>query len=174
MPPDTFRRSPLFFALVLFCFLLPFATLSCPGGEITFSGLELVTGTTVQGERVPPDGFAVLAVLAAVGGLLAAWNPTSSGQRGAALAAVLCAVFLLLLKGHLASGVEAESDGMMRVSMRWGYWGALLSSTVAGFVAWGRGTELEERASAVAAEERSSTLAAPERSASLPPGGASG
>lgn len=40
--------SPAAFGFVVLCFLLPFVTLSCPGGSFTFSGVQLATGTTIE------------------------------------------------------------------------------------------------------------------------------
>ena len=63
------------FLFALFCFLLPFVTLSCPGASITFSGAQLVTGTTVevpqmfgeaQQQKFDSEPLAVLAFLCAL------------------------------------------------------------------------------------------------------------
>ena|GEM_PF-3727542 len=51
MTPDTCRKtSSGFFGFALFCFLLPFVTLSCPGMEATLTGAQLATGTTLEGQ----------------------------------------------------------------------------------------------------------------------------
>ena len=67
------------YLLAVLCFLLPFATISCQGEEITsLSGFQLVTGATVEQQqpvgrptqrRVSPDSWFIAAVLLAVGGL---------------------------------------------------------------------------------------------------------
>ena len=53
---DTIKKiSPATFGLVLICFFLPFAHISCQGQKVaTITGIQLVTGTTIGG---PPAGF---------------------------------------------------------------------------------------------------------------------
>lgn len=42
-------HSPALFVLVLICFLLPFATVSCDGAETTFTGAQLATWQVPEG-----------------------------------------------------------------------------------------------------------------------------
>jgi hypothetical protein len=133
------RISPAIFGFALFCFLLPFITLSCPGGQFTFSGTQLALGTTVEepgmfgqeGEekKIPPEPLALLALLCiAVGvgaGILMAAGP---GRWVSLLLGALATVFLLLLRGKVASDALKEGQGMFQVSFEAGYWLALLAS----------------------------------------------
>jgi hypothetical protein len=50
--------SPIGFALVGLCFLLPFATVSCDGAKTTFTGLQLVTHTVPRGGVPGYDEYA--------------------------------------------------------------------------------------------------------------------
>ncbi|HKH46919.1 MAG TPA: hypothetical protein VKM72_19860 [Thermoanaerobaculia bacterium] len=133
------RISPAIFGFALFCFLLPFVTLSCPGGQFTFSGTQLALGTTVEApdmfgqkgeeKKIPPEPLALLALLClgvGVGaGILLSAGP---GRWVNVLLGVLAAVFLLLLRGKISSDALKEGQGMFQVSFGVGYWLALLAS----------------------------------------------
>src|SRR6476620_9314495 len=67
------KVSPVLFVITTLCFLFPFVTVSCNGQKVvTFSGVELATGTTVEQPQVfgPPQkrhqGAQPLATVAAL------------------------------------------------------------------------------------------------------------
>jgi hypothetical protein len=133
------RISPAIFGFALFCFLLPFVTLSCPGGEFTFSGTQLALGTTVkspdmfgqQGEekKIPSEPLALLALLCVAAGIGAGLLlPAGSSRWVNVLLGILAAVFLLLLRGKISGDALKEGQGMFQVSFGIGYWLALLAS----------------------------------------------
>ncbi|MBM3243119.1 hypothetical protein FJZ31_43220, partial [Candidatus Poribacteria bacterium] len=52
------KLSPAIFVIILICFFLPFVSASCGGQKLaTLSGVQLVTGTTVEGARPSEDIF---------------------------------------------------------------------------------------------------------------------
>lgn len=65
---ETKKAIPAILGLALICFFLPFVTVSCQGQKLmTFSGIQLVTGTTIQEPQMfgPPS---VLGRLLRLGG----------------------------------------------------------------------------------------------------------
>src|SRR5580765_5288269 len=138
------KVSPVLFVITTLCFLFPFVTVSCNGQKVvTFSGVELATGTTVEQPQVfgPPQKrhqgaqplatVAALCALAGVGlcflGLRLAIAPAISGALGA-----LSLLFLQFkLNGDLTK--EARSD-MFRLDWEAGYILALVFFVVA--AAW--------------------------------------
>lgn len=162
-PRGAMKASPALFAAIVLAFLLPFIEVSCAGTKVaTFTGMQLVTGTTVDGERTDPNGWAILALLAAVGGC--AMGIAALGRRargwlaGASAAAGVGAVSLIALRvvidaelsraaaggfpspspspGDLLNPFEAsfeqEIAGLLGVSYGIGYWLALLLFVAAG------------------------------------------
>ena len=136
------RISPVIFGFALFCFFLPFVTLSCPGGRFTFSGTQLALGTTVkspdlfgnEGEekKIPAEPLALLALLCVAGGIGAGLLLTAgSGRWVNVLLAALAALFLFLLRGKVSGDALREGQGMFQVSFGIGYWLALLASCLA-------------------------------------------
>lgn len=133
------RRGPtisMFFAL--FCFMLPFLTISCPGGSARFNGVELAVGTTVEQEggakqRLNPEPLAAIALgLTIVAALVSVF--TRRGNRIATGAiAGLNLLLLILMKSKIEHDALMQGKGMFQVTWGFGYWLALLgyASTVA-------------------------------------------
>lgn len=160
------RRAPsisMFFAL--FCFFLPFLTISCPAGRFSFSGLQVATGTTIEEapmfgdktERTLPaeplaTGALGFTVLAALISLAAGRGPRiATGAIGA-----LNFILLLLLKSKLDHDALAQGGGMLQVSWGAGYWLALLgyASTAAIVFLVVRGGEKTQPAAGTALIQR--------------------
>lgn len=130
-PPQPAARSgnlPKFrsasFGLAIFCFVLPFMTMSCPGGRFIFTGIQMVTGTTVQDEKLGAEPLAILALLCAIAGLA-----LSFGTRDVAtgVTGVAGAIALFLLKASVDSKTLEKGGGMVQVSFGFGFWLALLA-----------------------------------------------
>ncbi|UNC91097.1 hypothetical protein [Candidatus Contubernalis alkaliaceticus] len=87
--------------LVLIFFVFPFFTVSCGRQEIaTLSGLNLVTGTTVRGDRVDASPFMIIVfLLAAVAFVSSLVNTHKALLAPAALGAVNL-ILLLVFKLH--------------------------------------------------------------------------
>jgi len=119
----------VFLALII-CFFFPFFAISCEGKEIkTFSGMQLVTGTTVDNtidgtkEKVKPQGYAVVALLAAAFGLLVSFLKTKLKEILNLIAGGVGFISLLLLKSDLAS--QAAKD-QLTIESRFGFYLTLI------------------------------------------------
>lgn len=121
------------FSVVLIAFFLPFVTVSCPGMQVTFSGVQLAMGTTFQDPRNPNDvqrldgePLAQGAALSALVGLLLAFLPARTGRIASAVAGGLGAALLLLFKNKLDHDVVAQGMGVLVLNYEPGYWLAFL------------------------------------------------
>lgn len=145
-----------------FCFLLPFMTVSCPGGHYTFSGLQLATGTTVAEAQmfgaptqrnVDPDFTAFGALALTLAAFAVGLKQTRRARRASAVCGALAVVLLLLLKGRADLQMTSQGHGLFTVTYGIGFWLAVLSLTAAAALAV-----------AITTEERSPSPAAlPER-----------
>ena len=112
--------NPLFFVIVIICFLLPFFNLTCQEQKIaSITGFELITGTTISSnsqnkglngisipqneiskaiktDSVAPEPLALVALLLAVGGLIISFFEKFSdiGSASAGLLGGLALIFL--------------------------------------------------------------------------------
>lgn len=159
------RVSLAAFLLAVFCFVLPFVTLSCPGQRIHLTGYQVAAGTTLESpngmggtetRRIQPDLLAAGAALCLVGGLLLSIRKGRDGILASLALAALAALQLLVFRSHTASEVLREGGGMIRVEFGLGYWGALFLSVAAGALQVVRlqGGERAAPTSAAVAEER--------------------
>lgn len=128
------------FLFGLLCFFLPFITLSCPGANITFSGAQLATGTTVEvpqmfGGATPKkfdsEPLALFALLCALAGLAVGLSSAKGARTISVGLGILGAILLLALKAKISSDVAREGEGMLVVSYGLGYWLALISALFA-------------------------------------------
>jgi len=139
------RRAPsAAFLFCLFCFVLPFVTFSCPGGSVTFSGLQLATGTTIsepqafgaaRERKLAPEPLALAALLCAVGGLFATFVVGRVGSLVGGAIGSLGALLLLFLKNKLESQALQEGGRMLQVSYDLGFWLSFLSFCIAAALA---------------------------------------
>lgn len=130
------KIPPAAFVLALLCFTLPFVTFSCQGQKImSFSGLQLVTGTTIQqpqmfgppqAQRTGPEPLAILAFLSLIVGL-----PLSflRGKKGAAASAVVSGlgfIFLAAMKSKVDADAMRQGGGAVQVSFEAGFYLTLI------------------------------------------------
>jgi hypothetical protein len=127
----------------VFCFLLPFTTMSCPAGQFTFSGLEMVTGTTVADQKLSGEPLAALALLCAVVGLLLCFvkRTDSAADLVAALLGAAGGVLLLLLQAKVENDALKEGNGLVHISFRFGFWLAILALAAGAFLSFMRWQE---------------------------------
>jgi len=137
---DSFKKfRSLTYAAILVCFLLPFASVSCPGAKLSVSGLELVRGTTVQApqamgpaepRRLNPEPLAQAAAACAVLGLLLSLVTGSAVRIPFIVTGGAGAVLLFLLKNKLESAVGQQGIsmgmGMSLLKFETAFWLALL------------------------------------------------
>lgn len=132
------KISPAIYGLAFICFFLPFSHLSCQGEKIaTFTGVQLVTGTTIESpemfskerenRQVEPEPLAILAFLCTFGG--AGLSLLIKGKRGTVVSAIiggLGLISLLFLKAKIDNEVLREGEGVLQVEYGIGFWLALL------------------------------------------------
>lgn len=150
------RRTyiPSLFGIVLLLFFFNFCELSCKGQKLaSVSGISLATGTTIESPKVDnPFGFedpskqdskeihsniwAILALLAAVGGLVFFLIKHKYEDRIGIIAGVSGVISLLLLHITLTSSIKQQGNGMLEVNFLLPYWAALLSFGAAGGISF--------------------------------------
>ena len=133
---------------VLVMFLLPFLTLTCQGSKlITMSGMDLVTGTTIEAkdpftgrsktpERTKPEPLAGLAVVAAVAALGLSFMAGRTGRTFAGIGAIVSALALLAMKLKVEDNLAERGKGMFALQWEVGFWLSLLVGIAAAVVAF--------------------------------------
>jgi hypothetical protein len=123
------------FTLAIICFLFPFVTIACPGGRVSFTGLQLATGHTMQvpqmfgppqQRRIPAEPLAAAALVCAALGVLVSFARGRSAQVGSAWIGGAGIFLLLLLKTKLDGQIQREAMGLFDVKYEAGYWAAAL------------------------------------------------
>jgi hypothetical protein len=139
--------SPVSLGLALFCFLLPFVNVSCGGAAISFTGVDLAFGTTVQGEKVSGDPFASLAFLGALGALALSVLRKRVPQLGSSVTAAVAALFLLLLRARIKSALQRQGLGAFSVVYEPAYWLSWIGLMGGALVGYIRANNLPREAS---------------------------
>ncbi|MBI1929576.1 hypothetical protein HYR99_35685 [Candidatus Poribacteria bacterium] len=127
------KISPVIFGLTLICFFLPFINVSCQGQKVaTFTGIQLVKGTTIQqpsmfGERpkaqkVDPELLAILAFLSAIVGLGLSFLKGRQLALAPAIVGIAGLILLLLLKSKIDHDALREGRGMLQPEYDVGFW----------------------------------------------------
>jgi hypothetical protein len=121
------------FVLILFCFLLPFARISCSDEEVArASGYEVAFGTEIDVRPEPnsdarsiPTGLDVVAIACLATAVVGMGLTLVRGRRGAVARAILSGhgiLFLFLLRVALRN--RAQENGVV-LQVLAGYWAAL-------------------------------------------------
>ncbi len=130
------RRGPtisMFFALG--CFLLPFLTISCPGGRVSLTGIEVAVGSTIRQKdmlgnakenKFPAQGLGTAALVLTVGGALLSLAAGPGPRIATGAIGAVNFILLLLLKSKLDLEATVQGGGMLRISWGLGYWLSLL------------------------------------------------
>ncbi|MCZ7589334.1 MAG: hypothetical protein M5U27_10880 [Gaiella sp.] len=100
------------FAAALLSFLLPFATVSC-GDPVTFTGLELATGTVEDPTHSPTElafaaeieSYGTVLALVALGAVVVGLVLAAFSMRGSGAAALVALLALMLLPWSAAYGL---------------------------------------------------------------------
>jgi lipopolysaccharide export LptBFGC system permease protein LptF len=114
------KFSPAVFGIILICFLLPWVNLTCQGqNAATFSGLELVTGTTVQqqNQTVKSEPLAVAVLVLTILGLALSFLKDKKSSIIPGIIGVAAFILLLLLK----SKIDASNQSI-QVQYAIGFW----------------------------------------------------
>lgn len=119
------KCSPAVFGIALICFFLPWLDVSCSGQKvITFSGIQLATGKTIDGptmfgqkqqKRIGGEPLAIIPLLATLAAIGLGFAKHRQGAIGPAVAGAIGALFLLLLKAKIDDTVFRESGGVLKV-----------------------------------------------------------
>lgn len=135
------KFSPAIFGLALICFFLPWTTVSCQQQKVmSFTGIQLVTGTTVkqptmfgqkQARKVKGETYAVIALLAVVAGLVISFLPGKAGSMASALTGGVAAALLLMLKSKLDKDIFREAGGVLQLDYDIGFYLTLILSVCA-------------------------------------------
>ena len=156
---------PLAFALVIIFFFFSFCDFKCNSMKVaSLTGINLVTGTHVQmnasgmlgnnpfgsmdgnqqnrvpdkGEKVEPNIWAILALLAAIGGLVAFYKKIPKESLAGTAAGVVGFISLLILRSAIKNKVGEQGGGMVQVEIDFlfGYWASVLAFIVAGGISY--------------------------------------
>lgn len=124
------------FVLIALSFLLPFVAASCNGQRVVqLTGLELVTGTSVQTpssygyaskRSVDPEPLAVIAFIAILAGIAFAFVKGRAGNILSVLAGAVGFISLLLLQSKLNSDAAREGASILQLDFLAGFWIALV------------------------------------------------
>jgi len=133
------RIAPYIVGIV--CFILPFLQVSCDGKKVMqFTGVQLVTGSEMKEpmsettKKIPPEPFAIIAILALVAGTVFSLSSGKGSALAAAIAGGAAALALLILKTRMDAEITKEASGMpITVDYLLGFWGACLAA-IAGLV----------------------------------------
>jgi Bacterial SH3 domain len=163
MTPNTRNYIPGLFGIAALLFIFNFCELGCQGQRFaTVTGIELVTGTEIEEPKQQnPFGFndpseeksrkmagnmwAVIALAAAVAGLIIFLIRHKQEDIVGAIAGVAGAVSLLLLKGELTASITAEGRGMITVEFLFPFWGSFLALASAGTMSFLRSKQSRQQ-----------------------------
>ena len=131
-----FRQvSKASFGFALFCFFLPFFSVSCPGGEFVFSGTDLLVGAEIEEQRFSGEGLAWIAAICAVTGLGLTFTRASGTLNLAAIFGGLGVFSLSALILKFSRTVRQQTEGLASVDANAGFFLCLLSLVAAGLLA---------------------------------------
>jgi hypothetical protein len=150
------KISPAAFALALICFLLPWFNFSCGGQHVaTLTGLQLVTGTTMQQpggmygqsrrQEIAAEPLAIIALLLTVTGVASGFFGRTKGARVPGIVGLASIVMLFLLMSKIQTDVSNHGQGVILLEYGAGLWIALLSLATAtlinGYLQFGSKTQ---------------------------------
>ena len=158
MAKQMLKFRPATFGFALFCFVLPFVTMSCPGGRFTFSGLQMVTGTTVQEHKMGAEPLAAVGLLCALAGLVLCLLKRDNLDIAVGVAGASGGVALLLLKAKIEKDALENGSGMVQISFGPGFWLALLALVAGGALSY---LQWQDRARNAARRETGATATSP-------------
>jgi lipopolysaccharide export LptBFGC system permease protein LptF len=114
--------SPAVFAIILICFLFPWVNLTCQSQNVaTFSGLQLVTGTTVQqqNQTVKSEPLAVAVLVLTILGLALSFLKDKKSSIIPGIIGVAAFILLLLLKSKIDTDASNQN---IQVQYAIGFW----------------------------------------------------
>ncbi|OGU74716.1 MAG: hypothetical protein A2V93_05030 [Ignavibacteria bacterium RBG_16_34_14] len=155
------KFSPAIFAIIIFCFFLPFVNLTCSGQTVmTMTGIQLITGAEYkpqgmldqQGmfenqsgqqsgqpttdQSIDSQPMALFALVAAVLALALSFVRKKLIAIICMIASVFGAVCLLLLKGSLDSDASMQGQGVVQIEYQFGFWFSFLLFVIGAVLQW--------------------------------------
>jgi hypothetical protein len=156
---------PLAFALVIIFFFFSFCDFKCNSMKVaSLTGINLVTGTSIQadpsgmlgnnpfgsmdgnqrnqvqdkGQKVDPNIWAILALLAAIGGVFAFYKKISKESLAGTAAGAVGFISLIILQSAIKSEVGKQGGGMVQIEIEFlfGYWASLLAFLIGGGISY--------------------------------------
>jgi membrane-bound ClpP family serine protease len=118
------KFSPAVFGIILICFFLPWVNVTCQGqNAATFSGIQLVTGTTVQqqNQTIKSEPLAVAVLVLTILGLALSFLKDNKSSIIPGIIGVAAFILLLLLK----SKIDASNQNI-QVQYAIGFWLVLI------------------------------------------------
>ncbi|MGC8654501.1 MAG: hypothetical protein ACP5US_10985 [Candidatus Kryptoniota bacterium] len=126
------KFSPAIFGIALICFILPWVNFSCQGiNVVTFTGLQLVTGTTIQqqgmsdehhNQKVDSKPLAVAVLILTILGLALSFLKSRKSSLIPSIIGVLAFILLLLLKSEIETDASNQGHGIIQVEFATGFW----------------------------------------------------
>jgi hypothetical protein len=122
------------FVVAAISFMMPFMTVSCSAAKLTFTGIDLSIGRTIEEpqlfgpakeHRVPPEPLALAALAAAAAGAGVALVDRDPTRMASAALAAAGGLSLLGLKNKVDREAQQQAFGLITVSYELGYWIAL-------------------------------------------------
>jgi len=120
------KLGPAVFGIILICFMLPWVNLSCEGHEAaTFSGIQLVTGTTVehQDQKVKSEPLAVAVLVLTILGLALSFLKDRKSSIIPGIIGAAAFTLLLMLKSKIDANASSQS---IQVQYAIGFWLVLI------------------------------------------------
>lgn len=119
-------------AILLFCFVLPFASVSCAGEKINVQGYSLAIGKSIEGEKVDIVWSASLALGLAVVSLIFGAAISSQRTPGYGIGSSVCAIACLCALIAIPDELKRQAGSNMGVSINYeiGFKAALFLSVV--------------------------------------------
>lgn len=131
------KLSSTIFGIALICFFLPWVNVSCQNQKVaSFTGIQLVTGTTVEEpqmfgpkkeRKINGEPLAILSFLSVIAGFALGFLKDKKGTTGPAIAGGIGIILLLLLKSKLDNDILRETGGMLQVDYEVGFYLTLIS-----------------------------------------------
>ena len=134
------------YAIGIFCLILPFIQISCSGEKMmSFTGVQLVTGSemsnplTEETEKIPPNGYAVVALIALVAGIAFCFSVARPQSMVAGICGIVSLVAMLLLKTKMDAEIMKEASGFpVSVDYKVGFWALCIASITGALLAFMR------------------------------------
>jgi hypothetical protein len=156
---------PLAFALVIIFFFFSFCDFKCNSVKVaSLTGINLVTGTSIQadpsgmlgnnpfgsmngyqrnevkdkGQKVEPNIWAILALLAAIGGVFAFYKKIPKESLAGTAVGAVGFISLIILQSAIKSAVGKQGGGMVQIEIEFlfGYWASLLAFLIGGGISY--------------------------------------